>query len=97
MLTKSFKIIKIVILMWSQASFYGYTGPIDGVLGQQSWAGTQRGLYNYGYTGPDDGVPGENTYKAMQRLASKWGYTGPIDGELGPNSYKGVAKYFNTL
>ncbi|RYH16047.1 hypothetical protein EON65_30730 [archaeon] len=79
------------------ASHYGYTGPIDGVLGQNSWAGTQRGLRNYGYTGPDDGVPGTNTYMAMQRLASHWGYTGPIDGELGPNSYKGLARYFNTL
>jgi len=79
------------------ASMYGYTGPIDGVLGTNSWAGTQRGLVNYGYTGPDDGIPGTNTYKAMQRLASYYGYTGPIDGELGPNSYKGLATYFNTL
>lgn len=79
------------------ASGYGYTGPIDGVLGENSWAGTQRGLVNYGYTGPDDGVPGTNTYAAMQRLASHWGYTGPVDGELGPNSYMGLAKYFNTL
>lgn len=79
------------------ASHYGYTGPIDGVLGVNSWAGTQRGLRDYGYTGPDDGIPGTNTYMAMQRLASHWGYTGPIDGELGPNSYRGLAKYFNTL
>lgn len=79
------------------ASMYGYTGPIDGVLGTNSWAGTQRGLRNYGYTGPDDGIPGTNTYMAMQRLASHWGYTGPIDGAMGPNSYKGDAKYFNTL
>jgi len=79
------------------AAIYGYTGPIDGVLGEQSWAGTQRGMWNYGYTGPDDGVPGSNTYMAMQRLASLYGYTGVIDGELGPNSYRGLATYFNTL
>lgn len=79
------------------AAMYGYTGPIDGVLGTNSWAGTQRGLWNYGYTGPDDGVPGTNTYMAMQRLAAEWGYTGPIDGELGPNSYMGICRYFNTL
>jgi hypothetical protein len=79
------------------ASFYGYTGPIDGILGENSWAGTQRGLRNYGYTGPDDGIPGTNTYMAMQRLAAQWGYTGPIDGVLGPNSYKGICRYFNTL
>jgi hypothetical protein len=79
------------------AKMYGYTGPIDGVLGTNSWKYTQVGLKNYGYTGPTDGVPGTNTYMAMQRLASGWGYTGPIDGELGPNSYRGLAKYFNTL
>ena len=79
------------------AAQYGYTGPIDGVLGTNSWAGTQRGLRNYGYTGVDDGVPGVNTYKAMQRLAAQHGYTGPVDGSLGPNSYRGLATYFNTL
>lgn len=79
------------------AAMYGYTGPIDGVLGPNSWAGTQRGLRNWGYTGPDDGDPGTYTYMAMQRLAAAYGYTGPIDGELGPNSYKGLTRYFNTL
>lgn len=79
------------------ASYHGYTGPIDGVLGANSWAGTQRGLADYGYTGPADGIPGTNTYKAMQRLASYYGYTGPIDGVMGINTYKGDAKYFNTL
>ncbi len=86
-----------VLISCCQASFYGYTGPIDGVLGTASWAGTQRGLRNYGYTGPDDGVPGTNTYKAMQKMASFWGYTGPQDGALGTNSYAGIARYFNTL
>ena len=42
-----------------KASHHGYTGPIDGVLGKNSWAGTQRGLADYGYTGPADGVPGK--------------------------------------
>jgi len=78
---------------------HGYSGPIDGVLGTNSWTGTQRGLADdgYGNTGPDDGVPGTNTYMAMQRLAAGWGYTGPVDGDLGPNSYKGLASYFNTI
>ncbi len=80
-----------------QASKYGYTGPINGVLGPNSWAGTQRGMRNYGYTGPDNGIPGVNTYMAMQRLAAQHGYTGPINGILGENSYKGIAKYLNTL
>ena len=79
------------------AARFGYTGPVDGVLGEMSWAGTQRGLRQYGYDGPDDGVPGVNTYKAMQRLAAHHGYTGVIDGALGPNSYRGLAVFFNSL
>ena len=75
----------------------GYQGPVDGILGPQSWAGTQRGLQSWGYTGPDDGAPGAHTYMAMQRLAAAYGYTGPVDGVLGPNSYRGLATYFNTL
>jgi hypothetical protein len=75
----------------------GYTGPLDGVLGVESWAGTQRGLRAFGYTGPDDGVPGTNTFMAMQRVAARYGYQGPIDGALGPNSYRGFATFLNTL
>jgi hypothetical protein len=49
----------------AQASHHGYTGPIDGVLGENSWAGTQRGLVDYGYNGPADGVPGELNFPAL--------------------------------
>ena len=76
---------------------FGYTGPVDGSLGPQSWAGTQRGLRAWGYTGPDDGSPGPQTYMAMQRLAAAYGYKGVVDGVLGPNSYRSLATYFNTL
>lgn len=77
------------------AQQYGYTGPIDGAMGVNSWKGLQRFLKaNYGYLGPVDGVPGSNTYKALQRWAadSSHGgtYTGPIDGVLGTNSWTGV-------
>jgi hypothetical protein len=53
-------------MLCEQASHHGYTGPIDGVLGTNSWAGTQRGLKDYGYTGPDDGVPGKK-YTVSER------------------------------
>jgi len=79
------------------ASFNGYTGPLDGVMGVNSWIGVQRGFRAYGYNGPLDGAPGTNTFMAMQRVASKFGYTGPIDGVLGTESYKGFAKFLNTL
>ncbi|WP_344350021.1 cutinase family protein, partial [Catellatospora coxensis] len=68
----------------------GYTGPIDGVPGTNTWLGAQQVMTGYGYTGPIDGVPGTNTYAAMQRLAQKGGYTGPVDGALGVNSWKGI-------
>ncbi|MFG3714341.1 GH25 family lysozyme [Micromonospora sp. NPDC047730] len=73
----------------------GYTGPIDGVPGVNTYAALQRAMRNYGYTGPIDGVPGPNTWKAVQRLASGWGYTGPIDGVMGPNSWRGFARFLN--
>lgn len=68
----------------------GYTGPVDGVPGVNTWRGVQQVMRGYGYTGPVDGAPGTNTYAAMQRLAQKGGYTGPVDGALGVNSWKGL-------
>ncbi|MGH3382637.1 MAG: GH25 family lysozyme [Actinoallomurus sp.] len=73
----------------------GYTGPIDGAPGVNTYAALQRQMRNYGYTGPIDGVPGVNTYAALQRLAAQYGYTGPIDGVMGPNSWRGVATFLN--
>ena len=79
------------------AQQFGYTGPINGVFGVNSWIGMQKFLAAYyGYTGPINGVPGTNTYKALQRWASdkKHGgtYTGPINGVLAVNSWTGVDK-----
>ncbi|MER7416008.1 glycoside hydrolase family 25 protein [Micromonospora peucetia] len=73
----------------------GYTGPIDGVPGVNTYAALQRAMRGHGYTGPIDGAPGTNTWKAVQRLASGWGYTGPIDGVMGPNSWRGFARFLN--
>jgi len=72
------------------AQVYTYTGPIDGVMGSNSWKGLQAYLKaHYGYGGPVDGVPGTNTYKAMQTWGRAGGYTGLIDGVMGPNSWAG--------
>ncbi len=69
----------------------GYTGPIDGAPGANTWKGVQTVTTSMGfYSGPIDGVPGENTWKGLQRLAEKGGYTGPIDGVPGPNTYNGL-------
>ncbi|MFI1224519.1 MULTISPECIES: peptidoglycan DD-metalloendopeptidase family protein [unclassified Streptomyces] len=87
-------------VMWRRAQNWlritsGYTGPIDGVPGPNTYAALQRGVRGWGYTGPIDGVPGANTWAAVQRLAATHGYTGPIDGAMGPNSWRGFARFLN--
>ncbi|GLY20982.1 peptidoglycan DD-metalloendopeptidase family protein [Micromonospora sp. NBRC 101691] len=87
-------------IMWQRAQNWlrmehGYTGPIDGAPGPNTYAALQRAMRGYGYTGPIDGVPGVNTWAAVQRLAARWGYTGPIDGVMGPNSWRGFARFLN--
>ncbi|WP_024755951.1 GH25 family lysozyme [Streptomyces exfoliatus] len=76
------------------AQLGGYTGPLDGVLGPNTWKGVQTLLTQLGlYSGPVDGAPGTNTYKGLQQLAQRGGYTGPVDGVLGPNTYAGLRGY----
>ncbi|MET9105547.1 peptidoglycan DD-metalloendopeptidase family protein [Streptomyces zhihengii] len=87
-------------VMWRRAQNWlriesGYTGPIDGVPGPNTYAALQRNMRNWGYTGPVDGAPGPNTWAAVQRLAAAHGYTGPIDGAMGPNSWRGFARFLN--
>ena len=77
------------------ASLHGYSGPVDGVLGPNSWAGFQRALASEGYNVQDSGTPDSATYSAMQSIAAQYGYTGPIDGVLGTNSYKNFSKFLN--
>jgi hypothetical protein len=78
------------LILQKVAKAGGYTGPLDGAPGANTWKGVQQAVKGYGYTGPIDGAPGTNTYMAFQRLAAKGGYTGPIDGGLGANSWKGM-------
>ncbi|MFF2377653.1 peptidoglycan-binding domain-containing protein [Streptomyces xiamenensis] len=68
------------------AHSWDYTGPIDGLLGTDSWKALQRHLaQSWGYTDAIDGIAGPNTIKALQRyLAERYGYTGAIDGIAGP-------------
>ena len=86
-------------LLQKWAAIYGgYTGPLDGAMGVNSWRGVQVNLAREsGYTGPLDGVPGPSTWRAVQRWASRYGYTGPVDGVPGPNTWRAVARALNTL
>ena len=76
-------------------SLYNYTGPVDGIMGPNSWKGVQRGLSAMGYTVSASGTPDADTYAAMQSVGAQHGYTGPVDGGMGPNSYRGFARFLN--
>ncbi len=79
------------------AAQHGYTGPIDGELGPNTWRGVQMGLVARGYAISVTGTPDEQTYAAIQSVAALYGYTGPIDGEPGPNTYRGFARFLNDV
>ena len=84
------------IILQKLAQRGGYTGPLDGVPGANTWSGVQKILRELGYyDGAVDGVPGLNTYKGLQLLAQDGGYTGPIDGIPGPNTYNGIQAYLD--
>jgi len=78
------------------AALYNYTGPVDGIMGPNSWKGVQRGLIANGYSVSVTGTPDSATYSAMQSVGAQYGYTGPVDGIMGPNSYRGFARFLNT-
>ncbi|MFF8616613.1 peptidoglycan DD-metalloendopeptidase family protein [Streptomyces sp. NPDC015350] len=87
-------------VMWKRTQNWlriesGYTGPIDGAPGPNTYAALQRNMRGWGYTGPIDGAPGPNTWAAVQRLAAAHGYTGPVDGVMGPNSWRGFSRFIN--
>jgi len=76
------------------ASRYGYTGPINGVLGQNSWKGIMAYLADdWDYNGPVNGIPGVNTYKAMQRMGNAYGWSAAVtvDGSLGTRDWQNWA------
>ena len=74
----------------------GYTGPVDGALGVNSWKGVQTVISSRGfYSGAIDGIPGENTWKGVQRLAQLGGYTGPVDGFPGQYTYAGLNNWLS--
>lgn len=75
-----------------------YTGPIDGVMGPNSWRGVSGQLAKGGYFhgGIAQGWESTDNVAALQRWAAAHGrYSGPIDGVWGPNSYRGAAWALN--
>ncbi|MCJ1715450.1 hypothetical protein ACLBWP_02400 [Microbacterium sp. M1A1_1b] len=79
-------------------SMAGYTGPIDGVMGPNSWTGVARQLATGGYyqSSVAYGFESPEVIAALQRWAAAHGqYSGPIDGVWGPNSYRGAAWALN--
>lgn len=73
---------------------YGYTGAIDGIMGNGSWKAMQRLLNAGGFkAGTVDGIPGYQTKTALQRMLRAHGYKGAIDGVLGTGTYRAWAGY----
>jgi hypothetical protein len=74
---------------------YGYTGPVNGIMGKNSWQGIQRYLKaRWGYTGSISGSPGGRTFTAIQRAANSSGlYEKPValDGTLELKDWQGWA------
>ena len=77
------------------ARAYGYTGPITGVMGPNSWKGTQRYLAaHWGYKGAISGKTGKPMREAMERAANATGFQTtpqPIDGSLSLKDWQGWA------
>lgn len=67
---------------------WGYPGPIDGLLGTDSWKAMQRYLKkHWEYGGPIDGIVGSGTVKGLQRMLKQhYNYNGAIDGIAGPQT-----------
>ncbi|MFE1199556.1 peptidoglycan-binding protein [Streptomyces olivaceoviridis] len=65
--------------------YWRYAGPLNGVLGPDSWMAFQGCLKaRWSYTGAINGEVRSDTVSALQRmLAARRGYTGPIDGVPG--------------
>ena len=85
---------------WYAVQFYeariggGYTGPVNGVMGVNSWKGVQRYLNNNGAALAVDGAPGPATYRAMQNKINQFGSNVPrvtVDGIVGPATYRSWA------
>ncbi len=78
---------------------WGYTGPVDGVMGPNSWKAVQRYMDHHGwYDGPIDGNPGAETRKGLQRWAkARGGYDGPISGTTERDAYKALARVLNAM
>lgn len=82
--------------MGSTAGYYGYHGPIDGVMGPNSWRGVSEWLGRHYHSNDLATYQSEAVIKGLQRYAAAHGvYAGPIDGDWGPNSYRGVAWALN--
>jgi peptidoglycan hydrolase-like protein with peptidoglycan-binding domain len=50
---------------------WGYTGPVDGVPGTNTWAAVQRLAAAHGYTGPIDGAMGPNSWRGFARFLNQ--------------------------
>lgn len=84
-------------LMQCLARFGDYTGPIDGVMGPNSWRGVQYVLsYKGFFTGTRTGVLDSKTMTGLQLMAEGEGFsTGGVTGTQTAQSWRAIAAYLN--
>ncbi|MFC6356405.1 glycoside hydrolase family 25 protein [Luethyella okanaganae] len=73
------------------AAVGGYTGPIDGDPGNNTWLGVSRVLKQSNVL-----KDAETNEQGLQRLAQKYGYTGAIDGVLNADAFAGLRAYLDS-
>ncbi|MGW7260199.1 peptidoglycan-binding domain-containing protein [Streptomyces sp. NPDC054834] len=83
---------------WLWDNDWGYTGPIDGLLGTESWKALQRYLNYFDlYHGHIDGIVGNATVEGLQILLRGYGYTGPIDGIAGSGTEAAFGRFADDM
>ncbi|MFG2379202.1 peptidoglycan-binding protein [Streptomyces sp. NPDC048504] len=73
-----------------------YSGPINGILGPESWEAAQRMFNDLGIrTGTVDGEPA-HTITALQRYLNLFGYDLAVDGIAGPQTKAAFSDFNST-
>jgi peptidoglycan hydrolase-like protein with peptidoglycan-binding domain len=75
---------------------WGYTGLVDGVPGQMTYAAIQRSVKQHGYSGSITGKLGPMTRRGVQQKLKNQGYyDGPVDGIWGRFTWSGIQRCLN--
>ncbi|ROQ15820.1 hypothetical protein EDF54_0687 [Rathayibacter sp. PhB93] len=85
-------------LLQCYAADGGYSGPIDGDLGRNSWVGVERHLKGQLFysSGSFPGVLDQETTRGLERFGGHYGSgRATVNGSLGPEDYRDIAQALN--